>query len=61
MPMNIASIGILLCPVVGVISGALVLGEPIGSSEILALALIGSALALVLMVPAARTEPAAAA
>ncbi|HEX9464965.1 MAG TPA: DMT family transporter [Alphaproteobacteria bacterium] len=58
MPMNIASISTLLVPAVGVISGALMLHEEIGVREILALALIATALALVLTRPAA---PAAAA
>lgn len=60
LPMSVASIGILLSPVVGVVSGATLLGEPIGASEVLALALIGSALALIL-VAAPPDEPIAAA
>jgi drug/metabolite transporter (DMT)-like permease len=59
-PANIAGIGTLLTPVIGMVSGALVLGEPFGWREILAVVLIGSALALVLIIPAMRPRPAAA-
>ncbi len=51
-PTNVAAIGSLLTPVVGMVSGAVILGEPFGVKEVAALALVGSALALVLMVPA---------
>ena len=56
----IAGIGTLLTPVIGMVSGAAVLGEPFGWREILAVVLIGSALALVLIVPALRPRAAAA-
>lgn len=59
-PANIAAIGTLLTPVVGVLSGTLILGEAFGWREAAALLLVGSALALVLIVPA-RRQPAAAA
>ena len=52
MPMNIASISTLLVPVVGVISGAVMLHEDIGVEEIASLVLIATALALVLIRPA---------
>ena len=52
-PASIAAIGTLAIPVVGVISSALVLGEAIGLAEIAALALVCSALAVVLLRPAA--------
>ena len=42
---GIASISILLIPVVGLISGAIILGEPIGLTEFGALALVVAALA----------------
>jgi drug/metabolite transporter (DMT)-like permease len=51
MPMSIASISTLLIPVVGVISGALMLHEAIGLEEIASLVLIGAALALILIRP----------
>ncbi len=59
-PANVAAIGTLLTPVIGVLSGVLVLGEPFTWREMLALILVGSALALVLIVPApaARLAPA---
>lgn len=59
MPMTMSSISILLVPAVGVLSGAAMLGEPLGWREILALLFIGTALSLVLILPARR--PAAAA
>jgi drug/metabolite transporter (DMT)-like permease len=59
-PASIAGIGTLLTPVIGMVSGAAVLGEPFGWREILAVVLIGSALALVLIVPALRPRAAAA-
>ena len=59
-PANIAGIGTLLTPVIGMASGAVVLGEPFGWRELLAVALIGSALALVLIIPAMRPRAAAA-
>ncbi len=50
-PAAIASIGTLAVPVVGVFSSALILGEPVGSADIAALALIFCALVLVLVAP----------
>lgn len=60
LPMTVASISVLLVPAVGVLSGAAMLGEPLGWREIVALVLIGSAQALVLILPARRTAAAAA-
>lgn len=54
MPIAAASISILLVPAVGVIGGAVMLGEPLGLREAAALLLIGTALALVLVLPARR-------
>ncbi|WP_207476580.1 DMT family transporter [Arenibaculum pallidiluteum] len=51
-PPGIAAIGSLAVPVVGVFSGALMLGERIGVSEIASLALVVAGLFLVLVVPA---------
>lgn len=52
-PAPIAATSTLAIPIVGVISGALVLGEPIGGREILALTLVCAALVVVLVLPAA--------
>jgi drug/metabolite transporter (DMT)-like permease len=53
-PAHVSAIGTLMSPVIGVISGSLVLGEPVGWREGAALVLIGASLALVLLVPARR-------
>lgn len=50
-PASVASIAVLPVPLIGVLSSALVLGEPIGWHELLALALITAALATVLPLP----------
>ena len=50
-PAAIAAIGTLSVPVVGVFSSALLLGEPVGPYDLLALALIFAALFTVLMAP----------
>ena len=55
MPATIASIGVMMIPVIGVASGALILGEPFGWRELLALALVLSAIALVLFFRARGT------
>ncbi len=47
-PASIASIGTMMIPVIGVISSAIILGEPIGLQELGALALVVAALAGVL-------------
>ena len=47
-PATITSIGTLMVPVVGVISANLVLGEPLGWRELVSLALVCIALALIL-------------
>ena len=48
LPARAASVAVLLVPVVGVITGALFLGEPFGARELQAMGCIGSALALTL-------------
>ncbi len=53
-PAAIAAIGTLAVPVIGVYSSAIILGEPVGWSELVAMALICGALASVLVVPALR-------
>ena len=52
LPASIAAIGTLMVPVIGVYSSHLILGEPIGVGDIIALLLVVSALCLVLLVPA---------
>ncbi len=51
-PAAIAAIGTLAVPVLGVLSSAVMLGEPVGLSELFALILICGALTAVLVVPA---------
>lgn len=48
LPVTRASIGTLAIPVIGVVSSALLLGEPLGIPELLALAFVVAALALAL-------------
>jgi drug/metabolite transporter (DMT)-like permease len=50
-PAGVASIGTLAIPVIGVLSSALFLGEPIGFREIAALILVVTALSVVLVRP----------
>jgi drug/metabolite transporter (DMT)-like permease len=57
LPASVAAIGTLAIPVIGVYSSHLILGEPVGAAELLALLLVVSALALVLLLPARRTAP----
>lgn len=49
MPASVASISTLAIPVVGVFTGGLVLGEPVGWRELTALALVLGALSIVLL------------
>ena len=49
VPVTVSSVSVLMVPVVGVISGSLVLGEVIGWREVVALVLVCCALALVLI------------
>jgi len=53
----IASLGSLMVPVIGVLSGAAMLGEPIGWIEAAALALVLTAISLVLFAGAAARSP----
>lgn len=48
MPATVAALGSLLVPVLGLLSGAAILGEPLGWREILAATLVCGSLALVL-------------
>lgn len=58
-PASVAGIGTLMTPVIGMLSGAVVLGEPFGVREVAAMLLIGSALALVIIIPALKPRLAA--
>jgi len=60
LPGTVAAVGSLAVPVVGLMSSALFLGEPLGTSEIAALILVVSALTLVLFAaePPPRGAPA---
>ncbi len=48
-PVGMTTIGVMIAPVVGVFSGALALGEPLGLAEFAALALVLAAIALPVM------------
>lgn len=50
-PANIAAIGTLSIPVVGVFSSALILGEPLAGADLLALTLVVAGLFIVLVLP----------
>jgi drug/metabolite transporter (DMT)-like permease len=52
LPASVAAIGTLVVPVIGFYSSYLVLNEPVGVAELIALGLILSSLTLVLLVPA---------
>ena len=52
LPVAVASIGSLAVPMVGVLSSALLLHEPVGPAEFAALALVVAAFATVLLHPA---------
>jgi len=53
-PAVLAAVGTLAIPVVGVLSSGMVLGEPVGARDLIALVLVCAALALVLVPPAMR-------
>ncbi|MEZ5653380.1 MAG: DMT family transporter [Burkholderiaceae bacterium] len=54
LPANVASLSPILVPVVAMISGAVVLGEPLGGLQMAAMACSAAALSLVLIKPARR-------
>jgi drug/metabolite transporter (DMT)-like permease len=54
LPAVLASIGTLGIPVVGLVSSALLLHEPLGWRQVLAMALVASGLAVVLVLPVLR-------
>ena len=53
LPAHIAGLSTILVPVVAMVSGAVVLGEPLGPSQIAAMACCAGALALALLFPGA--------
>lgn len=53
LPVAIASIGSLAVPMIGVLSSAMLLHEPVGAAELVALVLVIAAFATVLLRPAA--------
>jgi drug/metabolite transporter (DMT)-like permease len=53
LPANVAAISTLAIPVVGLWSSALLLGEPVGIADVMALVMVLAALALVLLRPPA--------
>ncbi|MGQ0663778.1 MAG: DMT family transporter [Pseudomonadota bacterium] len=55
-PANVAALGTLMTPIVGMASGAVWLGEPFGWREVAAIALILPALALVMFAPAPTSQ-----
>ena len=57
LPASIAAIGTLMVPVIGVYSSYLILGERVGYADLIALLLVLSALALVMLVPALKRSP----
>jgi len=54
LPASVAAIGTLMVPVIGVYSSHLILDEPVGMEDLVALSLILLALIFVLLVPAIR-------
>jgi drug/metabolite transporter (DMT)-like permease len=56
-PATIASIGTVMVPVVGIVSGAVILGEPLGWREIASLLCVVAAIALVLKPGAPKPTP----
>ena len=57
LPPVLSSMGTLLVPVVGLLSGHLILGEALGANTLAALALLVAGLALVLLLPQAARAP----
>ena len=56
LPAPVAAIGTLMIPVVGVVSAILLLGEPPAVQKFVALALVVSAVAMVLIVPGLKAR-----
>jgi drug/metabolite transporter (DMT)-like permease len=57
LPANVAGLSAILVPVVAMIAGAVMHGEPLGPLQWLAMLCSGAALSLVLLKPAARPVP----
>ena len=57
-PASIAAIGTVMVPMVGIISGAVLLDEPLGWHEIVALLSVVGAIALVIFQPATKVQAA---
>ncbi|MFQ5955493.1 MAG: DMT family transporter [Kiloniellales bacterium] len=57
LPIRVASIGVLMIPLLGVVSSALALGEPVGWQEGVALALVMAAMATVMTMPRRAPPP----
>ena len=57
LPVNVAGLSAILVPVVAMIAGAVLHGEPLGLLQWLAMLCSGAALSLVLLRPAARPLP----
>jgi drug/metabolite transporter (DMT)-like permease len=57
LPANVAGLSAILVPVVAMIAGAVMHGEPLGPLQWLAMLCSGAALSLVLLKPAARRLP----
>ncbi|MDH5539567.1 MAG: DMT family transporter [Rhizobacter sp.] len=55
LPANVAGLSAIMVPVVAMVSGAIVHGEPLGPTQWLAMILCVSALSLALLKPAARS------
>jgi drug/metabolite transporter (DMT)-like permease len=56
LPGSVSAMGTLAIPVIGTLSGALLLSEPLDLSELVALALVVAGLALVALRPAAEAS-----
>lgn len=56
LPAVVAGVGVLLSPVISVVSGMIILGEPVGWREIAALASVCAAMGLVLIQPRAKDK-----
>jgi drug/metabolite transporter (DMT)-like permease len=57
LPTAVAALGTLMAPLIAMISGAIILGEPFGWREITAVVLVMSALTIVLILPALQAKP----
>jgi drug/metabolite transporter (DMT)-like permease len=57
LPTAIAALGTLMAPLIAMISGAIILGEPFGWRETAAVMLVMSALTIVLILPALQAKP----